>query len=196
MSGTSDSRTSSTLLERLKASPSDRAAWDEFVARYRPMILEWCRAWGVQSADAEDVAQVVFVKLMDAIGEFSYDRSQRFRGWLHTVAHHAWIDLVGRRQVRGSGGTDPDWLVDLEARHDLEQRLAEAFDQERAAAAMERVKQRVAASTWEAFRLTALDGLSGAEAAARLGMSVANVYVAKHRVQELLKLELGESEAS
>jgi RNA polymerase sigma-70 factor (ECF subfamily) len=54
---------------------------------------------------------------------------------------------------------------------------------------MARVRLRVAPRTWEAFRLTALEGLSGAEAARRLEMQVAAVYMAKRNVQKKLREE-------
>ena len=36
------SRTSVTLLGRLRHDPKDQAAWNEFVARYEPKIFQWC----------------------------------------------------------------------------------------------------------------------------------------------------------
>jgi len=44
--------------------------------------------------------------------------------------------------------------------------------------------------TWSAFRLTALEGRSGAEAAAALGLSVAAVFMNKSRVQKMLREEV------
>jgi DNA-directed RNA polymerase specialized sigma24 family protein len=44
--------------------------------------------------------------------------------------------------------------------------------------------------TWEAFRLTAIDGLSGAEVAARLGMQVGTLFKAKSKVQKMLRDEV------
>ena len=41
--------------------------------------------------------------------------------------------------------------------------------------------------TWQAYRLTAQEGLSGAEAAARLGMRVGTVYKAKSKVHAMLQ---------
>ena len=60
------------------------------------------------------------------------------------------------------------------------------------AEAQARVRQRVEPHTWEAFRLTALDGLSGAEAAGRLGLKVATVYKAKSKVQQMLHEEFSQ----
>ena len=48
--------------------------------------------------------------------------------------------------------------------------------------------------TWEAFRLTTQEGLSGAEVATRLGMQVATVFVAKSKVQKMLQEEIGKLE--
>ena len=42
----------------------------------------------------------------------------------------------------------------------------------------------------DAFRLTALDGLSGAEAAERLGMKPGAVFVARSKVQKMLQEEV------
>ena len=55
---------------------------------------------------------------------------------------------------------------------------------------MHRIKGRVKPATWEAFQLTAIEGLSGADAAHKLGIPVAHVFVAKHRVQKMLQEEV------
>jgi RNA polymerase sigma-70 factor (ECF subfamily) len=70
------------------------------------------------------------------------------------------------------------------------QRLEEEFDRELLEEAMARVRLRVAPQTWEAFRLTALEGRPGAEAADLIPMQVAQVFVAKRRVQKLLQEEV------
>src|SRR5439155_700756 len=81
-------------------------------------------------------------------------------------------------------------LATLEARADLGQHLAEAFDLELLAAAMARVRGRLAPATWEAFRLTALEGIAPDEAARRLHKRTATVYVARSKVQRLLQEEV------
>ena len=56
--------------------------------------------------------------------------------------------------------------------------------------AMRRVEKRVKPRNWKAFQLTTIEGLSGADAAERLQMPVAQLYVAKNRVQKLLQEEI------
>jgi RNA polymerase sigma-70 factor (ECF subfamily) len=184
--------TSVTLLVRLQQTPADQAAWEEFVERYGQRIHAWCRQWGLQEADAQDVAQTVMLKVLGAMRAFRYDPAQKFRAWLKTIAHHAWQDLVrGRRQEatrRDAASDDP--LQTLAARDDLGARLETAYEQELVEHALVRVRPRVQTPTWEAFRLTAFEGLSGAEAAARLGMAVTSVYKARSNVQKLLQDEV------
>ena len=81
-------------------------------------------------------------------------------------------------------------LDTVEARDDLLKRFEEEFDRELLEQAMARVRLRVQPHTWEAFRLLALEGLSGAEAAARLGMKVGAVFVAKSKVRKMLEDEI------
>jgi RNA polymerase sigma-70 factor (ECF subfamily) len=52
------------------------------------------------------------------------------------------------------------------------------------------VRERVRARTWDAYELTALEGLSGAEASTRLGMNVAAVFTAKASVLRMLREEM------
>jgi RNA polymerase sigma-70 factor (ECF subfamily) len=48
----------------------------------------------------------------------------------------------------------------------------------------------VAPRTWDAFRLTALEGCSGAAVAAQLQMKIARVYVAKNEIKTMIREEV------
>jgi RNA polymerase sigma factor (sigma-70 family) len=185
-----------TLLTQLRQDPSDQAGWDEFVERYGRHIYRWCRQWKLQDADAEDVTQDILVKLTQKLRAFAYDPSRSFRGWLKTVAHHAWRDFEDSRRAQRTAGDSQvqELMLTLEAREDLAQKLEEAFDLELLEAAKVRVRLRVAPHTWEAFRLMALEGLPVAEVAARVHLQVAMVYVAKSKVQKMLQEEIGKLE--
>jgi len=192
MDSASEVRTSPTLLGRLRQAPADQAAWAEFVERYAPKIYGWCRRWHLQEADAQDATQTVLVKLAEKLRTFAYDPAGSFRGWLRTLTHHACSDLLHsrRRPGRGSGDSQVlELLQTVEARADLVEHLEEEFDRELLEEAMARVRLRVAPHTWDAFRLTALEGWPSARAAAELHMKVAAVFVAKGRVQKMLQAE-------
>lgn len=184
-----DDDTSLTLMLRLQENPADGKAWDEFVQQYQPMIRAWCLRWGSQNSDADDVAQDVLVRLLRAMSKFQYDPKRSFRAWLKAVTHNAWSDQISAHRI-GSGETTDllDSLVDSsDALTDLEQRLEDAFNQELLTLAMRRVEKRVKSTTWQAFRRTALENRSGAEVADELGMAIALVFVARHRVQKMLE---------
>lgn len=186
--------TSVTLLAQLRRDPSNQTGWDEFVERYGRHIYRWCRQWKLQDADAEDVTQNILVKLSQKLRDFAYDPSRSFRGWLKTVAHHTWRDFeAGRYRRNQSGAGDSgvqEMMLAVEARDDLARKLDEAYDLELLETAKVRVRLRVAPQNWEAFQLLAIEGLPVAEVAARLQMRVALVYVAKSRVQKMLREEI------
>jgi RNA polymerase sigma-70 factor (ECF subfamily) len=189
----SSSQTSSSLLGRLGRDPNDAAAWGEFVRRYGRKVYVWCQRWGLQDADAEDVTQNVLLEVARKMRVFVYDPSKSFRAWLKTLAHAAWCDWLEGRRRPGQGSGDKavlDALASVEARDDLVTRLEEEYDCELLEEAVARVRLRVEPRTWESFRLLAQEGLSGAEAAARLGMKVGTVFVAKSKVQRMLQEEM------
>jgi RNA polymerase sigma-70 factor (ECF subfamily) len=193
MDTSSTSQTSITLLDRLRQTPTDQAAWNDFVGRYGPQIYRWCRHWHLQEADAQDVTQTVLLKLAQKMGSFAYQPGGSFRGWLKTLTRHAWSDFVAGRQRpgRGSGGREVDeMLASLDAGDDLVQRVDEEFQREVLEQATVRVRLRVAPRTWDAFRLTALEGQPAVQVAAQLGMKVAHVYVAKSEVLKMLQEEV------
>jgi RNA polymerase sigma-70 factor (ECF subfamily) len=197
MNSSLESHTSPTLLGRLRQEPADQAAWEQFVERYGRQVYGWCRQALLQDADAEDVTQMVLVRLAQRMRAFVYDPSRSFRGWLRTLTRHAWSDFVSARQRGGRGRGDSDTFVSLHtlpARDDLVARLEEQFDREVLEEAQAQVRLRIDPETWEAFCLLAVEGLTGAEAAARLGKTVAGVFKAKTRVQAMLRDEVARLE--
>jgi RNA polymerase sigma-70 factor (ECF subfamily) len=193
MHGNTESRTSASLLARLRQAPADQSAWAEFVDRYGRKLYGWCRHWGLQEADAQDVTQDVLVRLGGKMQTFAYDPSRSFRAWLKTLARHALSDFCDARSRAGAAGGGSqvvELLQTVEAREDLVRQLEGEFDRELLDEAVARVRVRVTPKTWRAFELTAHEGRSGAEAAAELGMAVAAVFVARSRVQKLLQEEV------
>jgi RNA polymerase sigma-70 factor (ECF subfamily) len=187
------------LLGRLRQVPGDQEAWNTFVARYGPRIYGWCRQWNLQEVDAQDVTQSVLLRLVEKMRAFEYDPGRSFRGWLRTITHHAWSDFLAARKSAAVGSGDSTilaWLQTVEAREDLLSRLEKEFDQELLDEAMMRVRLRVTPAKWDAFRLMALEGLSGAEVAQRLGMKVATAFVVRSKVQQMIQDEVRKLEGA
>ena len=179
-----------TLLRRINENPTDQSNWSEFVNVYSPIIRTWCLHWGLQESDAFDVTQNVLFRLTSRLPNFQYDKSKSFRGWLKTLTHHAWHDFVTETGYRNRGSGDSgvyDRLQSTEARIDLTARVEATFDQELLQIAIDTVKAKVAPATWDAFRMTAFEGILPQDAADKLGIRVSQVYLAKHRVQKQLQ---------
>ena len=111
--------TRATLLLRIRDS-RDREAWSDFVALYTPRIYSYGLKYGLQDADAADVAQETMCNLVRTIQQFHYDAKQgSFRGWLVTVARN----VIRRRfnenvkKAKGSGKTS---MLDLLAQQPAE----------------------------------------------------------------------------
>lgn len=188
MPGSLDTRGS--LLLRLRDSPGDDAAWDEFVAMYGGPIVQWCRAHGLQDVDAEDVTQDVLVKFWRQAGRFHYDPARRFRGYLRQILASALADWSERQPGSpplASGDEAAAILSSAPAREDLIARIEKAYDTELLAVAMREVESRVQPHTWQAFRMLAIEGRSGSEAAEALSMEVSTAYVARSKVQRMIR---------
>jgi RNA polymerase sigma-70 factor, ECF subfamily len=195
-SGPPTSSTSRSLLERVRA--DDAAAWDRLVALYAPLILDWCRRWGLQEPDAADVFQEVFLAVAKHIGDFRRDRpGDTFRGWLRSITRNKVLDHFrrSRRDGAGIGGSAAlDWLAELPAPLDREEASVAESQAERSLfyRALDLVRADFEPRTWQAFWKTVVDNRQAADVAAELGMSPGAVRVAKSRVLHRLREELGD----
>jgi RNA polymerase sigma factor (sigma-70 family) len=193
MRSDSSSRTGSVLLLLLN-DPTDPQCWGAFVDRYAPKIYGWCREHRLQEADAQDVTQEVLTRLVQKLPTFRYDPYKgTFRGWLKTLTHHAWCDYLESRRRARTGEQNAEAVASLstlEAREDLLQALAEAFDLEVLAEAEARVRLHVSPRDWKIFQELAVDDRPGAVVAGELGMTVSAVLMVRSRVQKKLRQEV------
>jgi RNA polymerase sigma-70 factor (ECF subfamily) len=194
---TGEASTSPTLLHRLRTHPTDDVAWRHFIDRYGTQIYSWCRNWGLQDADAQDVTQTVLLKLGRRMRTFEYDRQQSFRAWLHTVTRHALHDFHAAQKALPPTAYSQDFLeklVQLESREDLLVRLERVFDLELLESAKLRVRLRVLSHTWQAYQMTAERRIPALAVAQQLGLPLSTVYAAKANVVKMLQKEIASLE--
>jgi RNA polymerase sigma-70 factor (ECF subfamily) len=181
-----------TLLDRLRQKQVDQEAWDVFVRVYGPLIFGRCIRQGLQPADAEDVTQEVFRKVLASIGQFERRHTQAFRGWLARIAVNAAADLHRRRQGAPEAAGGSSVREKLEERPGptagpAEEEAFSAAEVRRRVVELLRAKFGGQERTWQAFYRQAVDGLPAADVAEELGMTVGAVAVAKSRVFKQLR---------
>ena len=155
---------------------------------------------GLQNADAADLTQDVFLAVAQGAGRFHYDPQRgSFRGWLHGVTRHKIVRFLRSRRSQPIGAGDSDAQRRLAEEPSPELDLDADWEQEfqrqlfRLAAA--HIQEDFAPKTWKAFWLTAVEGQSGANAAAELNLSVGAVYVARSRVLARLTEQIRQMQA-
>lgn len=186
--------TSLSLLNR--ARQRDEQAWSRLVFLYGPMVEYWCRGWGVQGTDADDLKQEVFQVIAGKLETFRRDRpGDTFRGWLRVIAHRKFLDFCRRkqRQPDALGGSDIQRQMLQVPGH--EDSAAEESPQEMKQLhhrALEVVRGEFEVKTWQAFWRCGVEGTSPMDVGREMGMTAAAVRKAKSRVLRRLKEELGE----
>jgi RNA polymerase sigma-70 factor (ECF subfamily) len=192
--------TRASLLLRLCDS-ENHEAWVEFVTLYEPVIYRLLRRHGLQDADARDVMQELLLAVSRSIARWdpAKDRGS-FRGWLRCVARNLVINWLRQpaRRVSATGGSEGQWLLDRLP--DDDQADTDEFDRELRRTLFHRAAQRVRGevrpATWQAFWETAVVGTSPADAAAKLGITVGAVRIARCRVVARLRTAVHEMEKS
>jgi RNA polymerase sigma-70 factor (ECF subfamily) len=217
--GSSVLRTSASLIDGMRG--DDEAAWDRMVMLYAPLVARWCRAQKLSEADAADVFQEVFQAVASHIGRFHRGRrGDTFRGWLRTITRNKIHDLHRRRrrEPQGIGGSEaqrrfnqvpaggdavqgskespspPASLPGVPGRGEQVDDLPVDPAAERTLfrRGLELIRSEFELRTWQAFWRTTVDGRATADVAAELGMSPGGVRVAKSRVLQRLRSELGD----
>lgn len=187
-----------TLLARLQE-PANQAAWEEFVAVYEPAVYGFARKKGLQDADARDLCQDVLRAVALAIERWNPDpRRGSFRAWMFRIARNMLINFCThrRRHVRGTGDSAVQQaLADLPSQKNGDSALYEdEYRRQLFVWAAGEVRNEFAASTWQAFWQTAVEGRETKAVAAELGISAGAVYIARSRVIARLRQRIEEFE--
>lgn len=188
--------TSTYLLDGLK-NPADQSAWEAFVSRYRPLIVNYAqRAFGLAIEDAEDAAQMALADFARAYQAGQYERTKgRLRNWLFGIATNRTRKLIRQkarnREVQVADPSSETGFIQRVPDDDaLEQAWENEWRQAVAEQCLEEIRFQFEPKTVAAFELYVWKGHPAREVADQLTMSENAVYLAKHhvlkRVRELL----------
>lgn len=187
--------TSRSLLLRLKA--NDAEAWDRLVVLYAPLVYYWCRKMELPEQDAADVFQDVFQSVAVKISVFRKEQpGDTFRGWLRVITQNKIHDHYRRigREPQAAGGTAANLrLSQFPEADQVEQAGGEKQAYQQVVhRALEMIQRDFAPRTWQAFWRVVIDCQRPVDVAQELGMRPGTVRVAKSRVLQRLRQQLGE----
>ncbi len=76
----------------------DQAAWNELVRRYSPLVMAITRTYQLDTVDAQDVSQTVWLRLVEHL---AYLRNpEALPGWLaQTTRRECWHQIQRRHRV-------------------------------------------------------------------------------------------------
>jgi RNA polymerase sigma factor (sigma-70 family) len=189
--------TRQSLLERLKRW-DDQESWRDFFNTYWGLLYRTAAKSGLNEAEAQDVVQDTIITVAQKMKSFRYDAAvDSFKGWLLYLTRKR-IALEYRRRERAGLHPHPSALeppVELDqipdpGGIDLEAVWEEEWARTMWEEALAKVKAQVSLKQFQMFTLYVLKERPALEVAQALGVTVAQVYLAKHRLSALVKKEL------
>jgi RNA polymerase sigma factor (sigma-70 family) len=187
-----------SLVDRLE-NWDDRKRWQEFFDSYWKLIYSAARKSGLTDAEAQEVVQETIITVAKKVGKLHYDPAVgSFKGWLLHITRWRIADQFRKRQPGQSQRITsfddrqtatieriPDQnAIDLDAVWEKE------WQENLFAAAIARVKKKVDPKQFQIFDCYVRKEWPAQKVAASLGVSVGQVYLARHRVSALLKKEV------
>ncbi len=175
-----------------RAQHGEENAWKDLTDLYRPLIIGWLNRQGVPGGDLDDLTQDVLLTVIKHLPGFEHSgRRGAFRAWLRTIVCSRttdyWRAIDAASQGQGGSGATAALQEIADPDSDLNRQWDEEHDRYVLNCVLDLVEEEFEPTTLQAFRRLALDGVSGAQAAQELGLSVAAVYVAKSRVLQRIR---------
>jgi RNA polymerase sigma-70 factor (ECF subfamily) len=194
-----------SLVERL-ADWRDQKNWQEFFETYWKLIYSVAVRAGLSDDEAQDVVQETIITVAKRVDGLKYDPANgSFKGWLLHITRWRIADQFRRRdpaeaarKKRGDTSTRRTATIERAADpagFDLEAVWDAEWKQNLLSAAIARVKRKVDARQYQIFDCYVMKEWPVKKITKELGVSVAQVYLAKHRVSAVMKKELKDLES-
>lgn len=190
--------TRATLLERVR-NVHDDESWQEFFDTYWKLIYAVALKMGLNETEAQEAVQETIIAVSKTIPEFKYDPDiGSFRSWLLTQARWKVHDLLRVRQkaaarfsaapeATGTGTATIDRIPDPQETGAI---WEAEWRQKMMELALERVKRRVNPRHYQIFDFYVLQGMAASQVQQTLRVNIAQIYLAKSRVQAELRRQL------
>lgn len=190
-------RTRRSLILKL-ADWQDQRSWDEFYRTYWRLIYSVAIQAGLREQEAWDVVQETVLTIAKQAKKNLYDPGRgSFKTWLWNVTRWRINDQFRLRRKDTASGAETeqgessplDFVTDS-GEASFEKIWEREWQENMMKAALERVKMKVSPRQFQIFDYNVIRGMKAGEVHRKLGVSIAQVYLAKHRVGSLLNKEI------
>ena len=179
---------SSSLIEMaLDAQRGGAEDLDRLLVRVRPMVCRWAVVWTGSPDAAEDIAQVVLLRLEGAFPAFK--KGGNFTTWLYRITRNVLIDRdrAHERQDELRDRARLDQIARTVAQRDESQSL-EAVD------LLQHLMEALSPMQRAVLDLVGLQGFSAKDAGEMLEVAPETVRVHLHRARQALRSKIEEEE--
>jgi RNA polymerase sigma-70 factor (ECF subfamily) len=192
--------TRATLIQRLK-NWQDQASWQDFFETYWSLIYGVAVKRGLSKSEAQDVVQETMIAVAKHMPAFKYDPTLgSFKSWLLSMTRWRISDQLRKRQPLYvyQKFADETSLGDnknnaASANHtapDLDKIWDEEWEKNLLAVATAKARRRLDPKQYQIFDFYVNKQWVPERVAKALAVPVSQVYLAKHRVTEAIRLEI------
>ena len=196
-------KTRKSLIARLD-NWEDQRTWDEFYQTYWRLIYAVAIKAGLRSEEAFDCVQETILSIAKQSKKKLYDPEQgSFKTWLMNMTRWRINDQF-RKRKKDTAMIEGEWADDRKTavidrvedpNGDVLERLWDVeWKKGIADAALSRVKAQVSPKQYQIFDYYVIRQWDADKVQQKLNVSMAQVYLAKHRVGSVLKKELAKLE--
>jgi RNA polymerase sigma-70 factor (ECF subfamily) len=190
-----------SLVERLR-NWEDKQNWQEFFDTYWRLIYGVARQSGLTDAEAQDVVQETVITVAKNITKYEREAGS-FKGWLLHITRWRIADQFRKRApataqspARSRDSRETATIDRVPDGFDIRTTWDHEWQQHVFQAALERLKRRVDAKHYQIFDCLVVKQWPAPKVAASLSVSLAQVYIVKHRLSAQLKKEVALLEKS
>jgi len=190
--------TRATLLHRLK-NWQDQSSWQEFFDTYWKLIYGVASKSGLNDAEAQDVVQETIISVAKHMPTFKYDPALgSFKAWLLNMTRWRITDQLRKRRrlptYVSSDEADADIRICAKmmdpASECLETLWNAEWEKNLLDAAIDKVKRRLDPQNYQIFDFYVNKEWPPEKVAKTFDISMGQVYLAKHRVTEMIAQEV------
>ena len=188
-------RTRTTLIKRLK-NWQDQASWQDFFDTYWKLIYGVAVKSGLTDTEAQDVVQETMLTVAKQMPDFQYNRSLgSFKAWLLKTTRWRIGDQFRKRSPVPFNRSPSEDLSDSETltestNSDFESLWEIEWKKHLFDAAIAKAKRNVDPQHYQIFDLYVNKHWAPDKVAKTFGVSVGQVYLAKHRITGIVKKEI------